>query len=260
VSLIASEFTVFDCTSNAEDDVSTVGGAIDLTSALIDQNPEPSGSADGSAKSTIGGDTTQTATLRYRGASGKIYSASGLLNGLVAVDLTSGQAEPFPERMLSVSVSAAVSGNISFAAPFNTNIFATLALPYVGATVPTRGRRMFNQTYSVPGSTTTFYDKLFWRNNNNTGFTALSPTYRITADPQALILQGIHTSKNDSATIANRLTAPAGITFVDDNVDQVGSDLANNADYQGVWIQMVVPAAQAAVKSTFTTQITVGTI
>src|SRR3979411_2268578 len=63
------------------------------------------------------------------------------------------------------------------------------------------------------------YDKIFWRNNHAT-LTLNSALIRITADPDARIRQGIHTSTGDSATIANRLTAPGGITFVDDNIDQ----------------------------------------
>jgi len=120
--------------------------------------------------------------------------------------------------------------------------------------------RMFQSSYSLAASPVTFYDKMFWKNKNTT-FAAIAPVYRLTADPQAMIQQGIHTSIDDSATIANRLTAPGGVSFVDDNVDQTGPDLAGgNTHAQGLWIQMTVPSGHAATKSTFTTQITAGTI
>lgn len=264
MALLASDLYAFDCLNNAEDDTSTVGGGIDVLGSLLDTASEPTGVDDGVVKSNNGGDTTQTATLRYRGASGKIYSVSALLNGTGAVDLTIGQTEPFPERVLEASVTATPAGNITFFAPANGTPIAQCANPHVGMANVLNVRRMFNLSYSVVGGATVFYDKMFWRNNNGADVppqvTAIGPVYRLTADPQTMIQQGIHTSKNDSATIANRLTAPAGVTFVDDNVDQTGPDLAGNADAQGLWIQMTVPSGHAAVKSTFTTQITAGTI
>src|SRR5262245_22438190 len=114
---------------------------------------------------------------------------------------------------------------------------------------------LFKGATSQSGSTTR-YDKFYWKNvHASTSLTG--GLARITADPDARIRQGIATAVNDTATIANRTTAPAGITFVDDNVDQAipgGGTLAAGSAV-GVWVEMVLPAADVEHKTTFTMQI-----
>lgn len=104
------------------------------------------------------------------------------------------------------------------------------------------------------------YDKVFWRNNHSTLTLTVAKT-RLSADPDARIRVGIHTSKGDSATIANRLTAPGGITFVDDGVDQdvAGTTLEAVTD-TGLWIEENLPASDPAHRTTFTTQLSGATV
>jgi hypothetical protein len=60
-------------------------------------------------------------------------------------------------------------------------------------------------------------------------------------------------TKNDTNTIANRLAVPAGVTFVDDSVQQSvpGTTLEALSDI-GIWVEQDLLAADAPIRSTFT--------
>ena len=65
----------------------------------------------------------------------------------------------------------------------------------------------------------------------------------------------------DTATITNRVTAPAGVTFVDDNVAQnVPTNALASAETIGVWWEENLPANDFAHRTTFTSQLSGTTI
>lgn len=233
------------CANYVENDTATAGGAVDGSEEVsvgvlaADDDLE--------ALSSNAGDTTQLVTVRTRVSSGLIADKTATLNGTTAVDLT--PLTPLVNRVLRVTVDA-LTGTL------------TVRRRPGGATVVTveggesliASRRLFSNANDSGGGLK--YDKSFWRNAHAT-LAAVSPVYRLTADPSAKIRQGIHTSKNDTVTIANRTTAPGGVTFVDDNVDQTGSDLVPT-DAQGVWWELT--ATGGPLESSFTSQITVASI
>jgi hypothetical protein len=201
--------------------------------------------------------TAQVQMRAVKASNGVIqYSNVVTLNGLTPVSVT------FP------SGDNTILRVVSFFTGFLTDGWVTLRISGGGAmlallksndTIPENNSlsfRPFAASFSTVAGITR-YDKMFWY-NNHASLTAQTPTYRLIADPKARIRQGIHASKNDSATIVNRVTAPGGVTFVDDNVDQVGSDLLP-AENQGVWIEFASTPSDpsAPFQDTFTTQITV---
>jgi hypothetical protein len=104
-------------------------------------------------------------------------------------------------------------------------------------------------------SATDRHEKVFWR-NDNTSLALLDAIVTLTADPDARLMIALATSQNDSGSVANRLTAPPGLTFVDDNVDLnvPGTNLGPGSAI-GVWIRQTLPANDVAHDTTFTLQI-----
>lgn len=101
----------------------------------------------------------------------------------------------------------------------------------------------------------TRYEKVFARNNHAT-LALTSAQVTLTADPDARIRIGLAPAVGDTATVANRTTAPTGVTFVDDNVAQSvpGGSLAAGAAI-GVWIEQALPPNDVAHRTTFTLQL-----
>lgn len=240
MAIASTDLIAYNCANKPDDDVSTGGGAIDLdyrptfTQLAASDNLE--------AFSSSAADTG-TLTITGRATTGVIQQTTIVLNGTSTVT----NANTF-ERILSVSNSGDANGTI------------TVRRSPAGATVCTipAGERgvyaLFKRSASESGITIR-YDKIFWR-NAHAGLTLQSAKAQLSADPDSRIRVGIATSVGDSATIANRKTAPAGITFVDDGADQSlpGSALAAGANV-GQWIELNLPAADSPHKTTFTSQI-----
>src|SRR5262249_39698547 len=104
---------------------------------------------------------------------------------------------------------------------------------------------LFRQSASEAGVALR-YEKTFWRNNHAT-LTLNSTQVRPTADPDSRIGIGLATAINDTLAIANRKAAPAGVTFVDDNVYQsVPGGVLTAGDRIGIWWEQNLPASDAA--------------
>lgn len=246
---------IIDITTPATDESLAVGGAIDLVTYLNVVN-ELGADAAIEIISDNAGDTTQTILIQVWKSAG-FYQQSNTItfNGTTAVAVTFPSGGNVIHNVIRANIAGTLSGNGTVR---GTGAGTTLATFDNLGTANPFTRRMFERASSPISGTITRYDKMFWKNNHGT-LTAITPVYRLTADPTVIIRQGIHTSKNDSTTTTNRQTTPGGITFVDDNIDQTGSDLAA-ADKQGVWIEQTATAGAGPFLSSFTTQITVNSI
>ncbi len=128
-------------------------------------------------------------------------------------------------------------------------------------------RAFYNcQAQATGGSNLTFYGKGFYVNNNTTtsaqpqsGHTGVNISLQSTtpALPSGATLQmGLAGTLDDTVTIANRQTAPAGITFTSGTLPQ-GQDMTansgvlpagaapNTAGAQGVWFELTLNAGTA---------------
>lgn len=255
MSIVAADLAARACANFAvENDTSTAGGAM-TTSTGYDIVSDAGGGAQGyEVLSSAPADNTQNVITRMWLDVGTLSQSSVLLNGTTAVSVGGINAT----RVVHLDIDAAYTGTITLRVKPAGATIATLTLG-PGIYTETAVTRMFIFAFSTVAGITR-YDKMFWVNSNAT-LTAISPVYRLTADPQTRIRQGVSVSVNDSATIANRVTAPGGITFVDDNIDQTGGDLPS-ASKQGVWIEFASTAndPNAPFASSFTTQITVNSI
>lgn len=243
--IVAADLIAYNCLNRPTDDTSTGGGAIDP-----DVRPsftQLTANDDTEAVSTSASDTG-TLTINGRAATGATNSTTIVLAGTTVVT----NATIF-ERILDVTNSVDAVGTVTYRRqPSGATIFTI---------VPTeRGcSALFKRSTSESGIAIR-YDKTFWR-NAHASLTLNDAKVRLTADPDARIRQGVHTAKGDTATIANRKAAPAGVTFVDDNVDQaVPTDTLAASENIGVWWEENLPASDPAHRTTFTSQLSGTTI
>ena len=114
-------------------------------------------------------------------------------------------------------------------------------------------RPFYNVIADVPsGSERIFYEKFFWRNNSAETLADayveeyLNPTSRITF--------AIESSYGGSTVVANRRTAPTGLTF-----DRLDKSVPTTAMLAGqalaVWLKFVVPAGQSPTKSVYSSRL-----
>lgn len=241
--IAASDLLLFNAANRPEDDSTTGGGARDpdyrpdFTQLAANDQLE--------VLSSAAGDTTQVVTVDGRDAAGAFVTATATLNGTTPVALT--PATTF-ERVLSISMDADAAGTVT--------IRRAGAGPTVYQIPPAeRGCSATFIAAASDASPVTRYDKLHWLNNHGT-LTLNSAQVQLTADPAGVIRQGVHTAVNDSATITNRLTTPAGITFVDDGVQQaVPGDALAAGEAIGIWIEQALAADNPPVRNTYTLEL-----
>lgn len=237
-SIVANDLNFFSCASVPTDDASSTGGAIDVTMRVAFTQ---FGAA---AKLSLTADGADAGSVDIVGrlASGVIASETMVLNGVTEVLSTNTY-----ERLHSVKRQA-TSGTRTVTAKQGTG----------GSTIATippneKGFHIQFQRSTSTGSTQTRNEKQFLKNINPTN-ALLGATLTLTNDPQAVIQIGVG-SVGGTTSVANRTTAPGGVTFVDDNIAQTvpGTDLASTATVE-LWIQQTLAANAAAAKSTFTLQ------
>lgn len=242
MSITAAELKAFQAANMPENDSATTGGAIAATGKVE--------FTDIAATDTVtvvsDGADTRTITVTGRNAAGAIVSEGLVLNGVTRV----AGAVQF-ERILKIVASA---GDASRTVTITRNNNPTYTA--IGTLEPnlTSSRRLFYDSASEAGSTTR-YEKFFFKNTNAT-LTLTAAAIKLTADPAATIRIGGAASVDDNATVANRKAAPGGVTFVDDGVAQSlpGNALAASSAL-GIWAEMVRGAAAAAIKNTFTVEL-----
>lgn len=241
MAVTGSELIEYLATDHPEDDVSTVGGAVNTAGRPLDVDL----ASVSSLEVVSDGADTRTITLRYRDAAGVLQTTSAItLNGTTPVALGV-SAERIIEATLSTTsasrtVVLRIAGGGATQHTFNPN--------------ETKARRKFVAAVSGAAQKV-YYEKTFWANTDPT-LALLSASMKLTADPAAKIKMGLAAAVGGSTTSANRLTAPSGVSFVDDNVAQSvpGTNLAAGAAI-GTWWEMTLAADNAPIKNTFTSQL-----
>lgn len=244
--IVAADLIAFEALSRADDDVATVGGAIDLDHRPVFTQLVANDSLE--AISTAAGDTA-TITVVGRNAAGAKITNSVAMTGVTAVTIPGG----VHERVLRCSIPVDAVGTIT--------LRRITAGPTVG-TIPI-GERGFHAAFVDSASEAAIvirYHKIHWKNTHAT-LTLNAAAVKLTADPDARIRIGVHTAKGDTVTVANRKTAPGGITFVDDNVSQsVPTGVLAAVENIGVWIEQNLPASDTPHRTTYTTELSGTTV
>lgn len=190
------------------------------------------------------GADTRVLTLVGRLSTGAIASEALNLNGVTPVT----SANQY-ERILRATV------NVKDAARTVTVRRAT-GDTLIG-TIGINGKafhRRFYDAASDPSNPRVRYELVYLRNKHAT--LALSNArVKLTADPALKIKIGVATAKGNVASVANRLAAPGGVSFVDDNVEAaVPTGILGPTEYIGVWVEMTLAAGDSPFKNTFTVQ------
>jgi hypothetical protein len=245
-SIVAADLVLYHAATQSDTDVGTVGGAIDAL-----RRPDftqQTGNDTIQAVSSSAGDTTQTVTVTARNAAGSLVTSSATtLTGTTPVTIT---GLGTVERILKVELSATCAGTVTIRSTTGpgTNFSRAIAI----------GERGFSAVFRMGSSSTsgtvTYYAKLFWKNTNATN-ALLGATVSESADPTGLIDFALETSVNGSGTATTRLVAPGAVGSFDNTAKAVtGTDLAATAAI-GTWLRLQLATNNAAIRSTYTSQL-----
>lgn len=253
MSVVASELKLYGSANMPENDSSTAGGSIDTTVRVVPDSATLFNTLNDTVEvvSSAAGDTTQTVTIYGRTSQGVLVNEPLSLNGTNVVN----GAQNF-ERIEKIVVSASHTGTITVRkATGDTTIVAiesgvlTIRRPFYGASADVAG-----------GSSRVFYEKVFLK-NTNASLALLAATLTEEADPEGQLEFAVEDAVNDSESVANRLTAPTGITgagFSSSAKTVPGTDLAATAAI-GIWLKLTLPAGDPATKTTYTLKAAGGT-
>jgi hypothetical protein len=238
--IAASDLVAFNAASRPQDDTSPSGGAIDTAA----QPTLTQFTANAVLAAVSSGSDTRTLTVKGRLPSGAISTETITLNGTTEVTTNT-----VWERILTVTLGSA-----------SPTLTVTIKQGAGGTVVGTLGpnitslNALFINSSSDPNTSTTRYEKIFWKNTHAT-LALTSADVTLTADPDARITIALAATVNDSGSVANRLTSP-GLTFSDDNVVlSVPGGSLNPGSAIGVWIAETLPAADSVHRTTFTTRL-----
>lgn len=238
MSVVVGDLIYYAAASMPQDDASTAGGAIDTAAVVVPTSASLFNSLADKVDvvSANAGDTTQTVTVTGRLASGVIDTEVLALNGTTAVLC----AKTF-QSILKIVVSASHAGVVTCTKHTGGATITTIAVGILTV------RRMFYNAIANPtgGTTKVFYEKLFVKNTNGVN-ALLAAAISETSDPSTVLAFALAAAVNDSVSVANRLTAPAGgLTFDSAAKNVPGTDLAAGAAI-GVWAQLTLTAGAAA--------------
>jgi len=245
--VVATDFGYYLGASIPEDDASAVGGAVqDAASAGGARIPIFTDiSATGTIEALSNGADARTLTTSYRRTSGLIVADVLQLAG-TAPQASSQQCERFMKAELSAKDAART---VTIRKDSDDVTIAVLKPNFRSV------HRMFYGAVSS-GSQKVLYEGFYIQNDNGAGSAALNCTVTLISDPIGRLKLGLAAAKGNITAIANRLTAPGGVSFVDDNV-AVAVPGANLADGERiwVWIEMTLAAAAVAAKSSWQVRI-----
>lgn len=242
MSIVASELKKFLSANRPTDNTSTSGGAISTTSKPL--SAQFSASAQPYIESDNAGDTMNV-TIVGRNSAGEIIQETKALNGTTPVAFTASFL-----TLHTVTIASAATGTVLVKQGNGGTTRHTFAPGDLVAAI------LFQRAASDPDSALDYYEKEFFKNTNGT--LSLTTAFVELVTPLDDIFEiALAASKDDSVSVANRLTAPAGgLTFVDDGTDlAVPSGNLAAGEAIGVWVKMKLNAGHAAGLPTFTTRL-----
>lgn len=248
MSILASELIAYSSVSRPQDDSSTSGGVIDAQ--VRPTYTQFTANAVLALVSSSPGDTRQV-TVIGRLPTGVLTTENVNLNGTNEVLSTNTY-----ERILSV-LAASITGGVTVSAKQGSGgtTRGTIASAEKGF------QALFINSASDPDDPVDRYEKINIKNTNTGGLTLTSSVLTLTADPQDRIEIGVG-SVSGANSVANRLAAPGGVSFVDDGVD-INVPSGQNipaSEWVEVWCKQALLAGDSAFKNTFTVRLTGNTI
>lgn len=240
MSIVAADLVAFCAASMPSDDSSTSGGAIDLLRrpdftqiAATDKIEVVSSSA---------ADTVPTVTLTGRKADGTIVTEILTLTGTSAVATTNNY-----ERLLKAELSTTCAGTITVRRQTGPSTLRTIPIGERGFMAVLR------QLASDPSVQKDYYVKFFWKNTHAT-LALTTSVVKENSDPDNRITHALDAALDASTSVANRLTSP-GFTFSNADKNVPNSQNLSAGSAIGVWLNLTLPAADAAHRTTYTSEL-----
>lgn len=252
MAVVDTDIVVYGSASMPDDDTPTgIGGAIDLTKRVIFTDI---GATTGTVSfvSNAAGDTTQTVTVYGRDAAGILVNEGNTITGTTPVVTT----QTF-ERITKIVISATYVGDITFTDVANASatIVITLGTGSVTNAELEIRRPFYNAVAEASGGATrTYYEKIFFKNNNAVSALTSATIAEIAGGIAAKVAFALESTLNgtDNNGIGNRQTQTGGYTF-----DSTTKNVANTQNHtagaaQGCWIEMTLNAGDTATNSQYT--------
>lgn len=237
--IAATDLLLQGAASRPEDDVSTSGGA----RAAVNKPEFTQLTANSVIAVVSDGADTRTVTIFGRNAAGAVVNEALVLNGTTEVVGTT----TF-ERITKITTTTDATRTVTVRQGAGGATRATLGPNITSVSM------LFQNSASEAGATTR-YEKVFWLNNHGS-LTLNAAKVQMTADPAAKLTTGVAAAKDDTVSVANRKTAPGGITFVDDNVQQnVPGTTLEAAAAVGIWMKQDLLASDSPVRNSFTLEL-----
>jgi len=249
--IVAADIVAYGSATMPDDDTPTnIGGAISLVKRVVFTDIVATDEIE--ILSSSSSDTVETITVHGRNAAGELVNDVATLAG-VSVVLITGTAF---ERVLKIIKSATTVGTVTIRDQDTDTTIATMepALleirrPFYDAAADASG-----------GSTRTYYDKIFFKNNHGS-LTLTSAQVLEQADPQTVVAFFLPATLDDTGDNGafNRQTAPAG-TF-----DSTAKNVANSQNLtagaaQGCWLELTLTAGLGAQNTTVTMRVSGNTV
>ncbi len=266
MAIVAADIIIYGAANMPETAAATpVGGAIDKTIKILSLDMSDVGGTDSlDVVSDNAGDTTQTVTITGRLASGvidtEVYTLAGTTPQVGSVLF---------ERILKIVVSATYLGILTVDDTSGSAVLGTLegTVTAPGGAAVLELRRPFYAALAEDsgGSAVVLYEKVFVANTHAT-LALLAANIELTFDgTSSLVDFDLEDARNDSNTVTNRVTEPAGgdmlgaPTWADTILAVPGTDLediSSGADHIGVWMRLSMAAGQAPENTNLTFNIT----
>lgn len=239
---------VFYASANMPDaDTGTNGGAIDPLRRV--EWTKLAANDDIEVISSAAGDT-QNCTIEGRNAAGQVVSETAALTGTTAKIFSN---LGVIQRVLKVELASGAVGTV------------TVRRSVAGATVGVIpvGERGFLALFrkaaaeAAGGAQRDYYSKIFAKNTHAT-LALTSVTVKQNADPDARVTHLPAAANDDSASAADRRTAPGASDTLDpdtfDDTDKAVSDLGAGVA-RGIWLRLRLPAGDPAHDTTYTIEV-----
>lgn len=252
MAVIESDLVVYGSASMPDDDTPTgIGGAIDLTKKIVFTDI---GVTTGTVSyvSDNAGDTTQTVTIYGRDDAGVLISEADTLTGTAAVTTTSNF-----ERITKIVISATYIGTITFTDNANASaVICTTEGTGVVTTAILEVRRPFYNAVAEAsgGATRTYYEKIFFKNNNATSALTNSTIAEVAGGIAGKIAFDLESALDGTDTngVGNRQTQTGGYTFDSATKNVANVQVHTAGASQGVWIELTLVDGDTATNSTYT--------
>src|SRR3990167_2960199 len=215
---VAADLIFYPSASSPFDDISTTGGAINTAGRLM--NAILTTREKLNYVSSSASDTTVEVTVRGLSFGGLDTIERITLNGTTVIK---GKAEF--RRILDIALSAAAVGTVTISKQSDSSSLRTVAAGI------TRYTTLFKFAYPLEGDDLVRYEKVFVKNTH--GADALSEAAIALVSDSGILAVGVAASQGDSVSIANRRTAPSGITFesADEYVEIASGTIPVNASF-----------------------------